>query len=131
MRMRELMIAAVALGLLVVAPTVPATDMIPEDKMVITFKNKKGVVTFNHGLHATVRSIECVSCHHTHERGEPIKRCSDCHKKKASKVSGFSVVAPKNSKAYHTKCKGCHKYTLEELQKPAGPTKCKLCHIKD
>ena len=67
---------------------------------------------------------------HTHEPGEPIKRCNECHKKKETKIEGFSVVAPKNSKAYHKKCKGCHKYTLEELEKPAGPTKCKLCHIK-
>lgn len=108
-----------------------ATELIPEDKLVITFESKKGNVTFYHGLHATVRGVECQSCHHTHEPGEPIKRCSECHKEKESKVEGFSVMAPKTSKAYHTKCRGCHKYTLEELQQPAGPTKCKLCHIKD
>lgn len=118
-------------GLLILPVLANATETIPDDKQVITFENKKGVVTFNHGLHATVRGIECQSCHHTHEPGQPIKRCEDCHKKKKSKVEGFSVLAPKTSKAYHNKCKGCHKYTLEELQKPAGPTKCKLCHIKD
>lgn len=107
-----------------------ASQTIPDDKAVITFENKKGVVTFNHLLHGTVRGIECDSCHHTHKEGEPIQRCSACHKHKKAKVEGFSVLAPKESKAYHTKCKGCHKYTLEELEKPAGPTKCKLCHIK-
>ena len=107
-----------------------AAGAIPDDKQVITFENKMGVVTFNHGLHATVRGIECQSCHHTHEEGQPIKRCSECHKKKEAKVEGLSVMAPKTSKAYHDKCRGCHKYTLEELQKTAGPTKCKLCHIK-
>ena len=109
---------------------VGAAETIPDDKAVIVFESKKGNVTFNHALHATVRSIECESCHHTHEEGKPIKPCGECHKKREAKVEGFSVLAPKNSKAYHDKCKGCHKYTLEELEKPAGPTKCKLCHIK-
>ena len=117
-------------GLLILPVLANATETIPDDKFVLTFESKKGTVTFNHGLHATVRGIKCQSCHHTHENGQPIKRCEDCHKKKKSKVEGFSVMAPKTSKAYHNKCKGCHKYTLEELHKPAGPTKCKLCHIK-
>ena len=118
-------------GLLLLPVMAGATDIIPEDKFVITFESKKGTVTFYHGLHATVRGVECQSCHHTHEAGEPIKPCSECHKKKESKVEGFSVLAPKTSKVYHNKCKGCHKYTLEELHQPAGPTKCTLCHIKD
>jgi len=122
------------LVLLAIMLTIPllagAVETIPDDKAVITYQNKKGVVTFNHLLHGTVRGIECESCHHTHEAGEPIKPCAECHKKKAAKVAGFSVIAPKKSKAYHNKCKGCHKYTLEELHEPAGPTKCKLCHIK-
>lgn len=107
-----------------------ATETIPDDKAVITFESKKGTVTFHHGLHATVRGIGCQSCHHTHKEGEPIKPCGECHKEKDTQIDGFSVLAPKESKAYHDKCKGCHKYTLEELHQPAGPTKCKLCHIK-
>jgi hypothetical protein len=120
------------LGVLVLPTlsTATATDAIPDDKAVITFDTKTGLVTFNHALHATVRGIECNSCHHTHKDGEPIKQCSECHKKDESAVPGFSVLAPKNKDAYHDKCKGCHKYTVEELAKPAGPTKCKLCHIK-
>jgi len=119
------------LGLFLLPLTSNAADAIPDDKAVIQFETKTGLVTFNHQLHASVRVLECESCHHTHEPGAPFQPCSDCHKKKIStKVAGFSVVAPKNSKAYHNKCKGCHKYTLEELEKPAGPTKCKLCHIK-
>jgi hypothetical protein len=119
------------IGLLLLPLAAIASDIIPEDKIVIQFKGKRGVVTFNHHLHATLRVTECGSCHHTHEAGAPFQPCADCHKKKKkTKVPGFSVVAPKTSKAYHIKCKGCHKYTLEELEKPAGPTKCKLCHIK-
>ena len=126
--MRLLKIMFVCLSLLPIVAA--ATQTIPDDKAVITFESKKGVVTFNHLLHGTVRGIECDSCHHTHQPGEPIKKCSECHKRKKAKVEGFSMLAPKESKAYHNKCKGCHKYTLEELEKPAGPTKCKLCHIK-
>ena len=120
------------LGLLfvpLIAVALEAAD-IPDDKAVITFESKKGTVTFNHTLHATLRVTQCGSCHHTHETGQAIKPCSDCHKQKKTKIEGFSVIAPKNSKAYHTRCKGCHKYTMEELKKPAGPTKCKLCHIE-
>ena len=120
------------LGLLfapLIAVALEAAD-IPDDKAVITFESKKGTVTFFHTLHATLRVTQCDSCHHTHEPGETVKPCTDCHKKKKTKIEGFSVIAPKNSKAYHTRCKGCHKYTMEELKKPAGPTKCKLCHIK-
>ncbi len=123
---------ALILGLSLLLPLlVHAAATIPDDKSVITFETKTGVVTFNHSLHATVRGIECASCHHTYTEGETIKPCSECHKKKASPVEGFSVLAPKNKKAFHDKCKGCHKYTVEELEKPAGPTKCKLCHIKN
>jgi hypothetical protein len=118
------------LGLLLLPLAVNAADVIPDDKAVVQFQTKTGLVTFNHTLHATLRTSECESCHHTHEPGTPIKPCSDCHKKKKTMIPGFSVVAPKNSKAYHLKCKGCHQYTLKELEKPAGPTKCKLCHIK-
>jgi len=117
--------------LLVSAMGLSAAETIPDDKAVVEFKNKRGVVTFNHTLHATLRTSECESCHHTHEEGKPFQPCDDCHKKKTTKVKGMSVVVPKNSKAYHLKCKGCHQYTLKELEKPAGPTKCKLCHIKE
>jgi hypothetical protein len=108
-----------------------ASPEIPDDKAVITFDTKMGTVTFNHKLHATVRGIECQSCHHTLKEGEPVKPCSDCHKKSKSKVEGFSVMAPKTKDAFHDKCKGCHQYTMKELKQPAGPTKCKLCHVKE
>ena len=119
------------IGLLTFPLVASSADIIPEDKAVIRFETKTGTVTFFHTLHASLRVTQCESCHHTHEAGQAIKPCSDCHKKKKAKIEGFSVIAPKNSKAYHTRCKGCHKYTMEELEKPAGPTKCKLCHIKE
>lgn len=122
--------AKLLLGWLLLPCVGIAAETIPDDKAVILFETKTGTVTFFHTLHASLRVTQCASCHHTHEESEPIKPCSDCHKKKKTMVEGFSVIAPKNSKAYHTKCKGCHKYTLEELEQTAGPIKCKLCHIK-
>lgn len=108
-----------------------AAEIIPDDKAVLQYQTRTGVITFNHALHATLRTNECETCHHTHETGQPFQPCSDCHKKKETPVAGFSVVPPKASKAYHLKCKGCHEYTIKELHKPGGPTKCKLCHIKE
>lgn len=116
------------LGLL--ALVVNAADMIPDDKAVVQFESKLGVVTFNHSLHATLRTNQCETCHHTHEAGKPFQPCSDCHKQKETPIEGFSVAPPKTSKAYHVRCRGCHEYTMKELEQPAGPTKCKLCHIK-
>jgi hypothetical protein len=122
-------------SLLLILSAIPliagAAETIPDDKTVIQFETKTGLITFNHALHATLRTGECETCHHTHEAGQPFQPCVDCHKGKASPVAGFSVVPPKTSKAYHLKCKGCHEYTIKELEKPGGPTKCKLCHIKD
>jgi hypothetical protein len=118
-------------GILFLTPLLAgATPEIPDDKAVLTFETKLGTVTFNHSLHATVRGIECQSCHHTIKAGETIKPCTDCHKETSSKVEGFSVMAPKNKDAFHNKCKGCHNYTMKELKQSAGPTKCKLCHVK-
>ncbi|MCG6967432.1 MAG: cytochrome c family protein [Chromatiaceae bacterium] len=118
------------ISLMLLPLLVNAADTVPADKAVIQFQTKTGVITFNHELHATLRTSQCESCHHTHEAGKPFQKCEDCHKAKDTPVAGLSVVAPKSSKAYHVKCKGCHEYTLKELDKPAGPTKCKLCHIK-
>ncbi len=118
------------LAILVCPMLVNGAESIPEDKAVLQFETRTGVITFQHALHATLRTSQCETCHHTHEAGQPFKPCSDCHKPNETPVAGFSVVPPKTSKAYHLKCKGCHEYTIKELEKPAGPTKCKLCHIK-
>jgi len=127
MRLFQLILTSVFL----LTPFWASAAEIPQDKAVLSFESKLGTVTFNHELHATVRGIECQSCHHTYKEGETIKLCSDCHKKSESPVEGFSVMAPTNKDAYHDKCKGCHKYTVKELKQPAGPTKCKLCHVKE
>lgn len=101
---------------------------IPDDQAVLNFESRLGTVTFNHALHAQLRANDCETCHHTHEAGEPFQPCSNCHTDKTTTVEGVEV--PKDSKAMHLRCKGCHEYTVKELHQPGGPTKCKLCHIK-
>lgn len=98
---------------------------IPADKEVIQFETRIGVVTFAHKKHADLSITQCTTCHHKSEPGDTvIKPCHQCHDKK-------DAEAPKASKAFHTRCTGCHEYTVAGGQH-AGPLKkkCKLCHIK-
>jgi hypothetical protein len=98
---------------------------VPEDKAVIQFETKLGVVTFAHQKHADLSITQCTTCHHTHEHADTvIKPCHECHKHK-------SQDPPKTSVIFHKRCTGCHEYTAAGGQ-TAGPLKkkCKLCHIK-
>jgi hypothetical protein len=98
---------------------------IPAEQAVIQFDTKLGVVTFLHQMHADLGSTQCTTCHHTFKAEEgPIKRCHECHGKD-------TADAPKAKTAFHTRCIGCHEYTVEQGDQ-AGPLKkkCKLCHIK-
>ena len=98
---------------------------IPEDKAVIQFETKIGVVTFAHQKHANLSITQCITCHHEIKPTDTVVLpCHDCHKKK-------SKEAPKTKIAFHDRCTGCHEYTVAGGQN-AGPLKkkCKLCHIK-
>jgi hypothetical protein len=102
------------------------TPQIPADQAVIQFDTKLGVVTFQHQKHADLSFTECTTCHHTFkpEADEAVKPCHACHTDK-------SADAPPAKKAFHTRCTGCHEYTVSQGD-PAGPLKkkCKLCHVK-
>ena len=67
-----------------------------------------GEITFNHAEHQG-RIADCKTCHHEGEG----TACRSCH--------GTKPDVPKAKKAFHDKCKGCHK-------EQNGPTKCKQCH---
>ena len=97
---------------------------ITEDKAVIPFETKLGIVTFRHQMHAGLGSTECNTCHHTWDGTGPVKACHECHEKKGTE-------APVAKKVFHARCIGCHEYTAAEGMQ-AGPLKkkCKLCHIK-
>ena len=110
------------------APALGGEPQIPADKEVIRFDTKLGVVTFNHRMHAELSFTQCTSCHHTYkaEAGGPIKPCHACHGHQAE-----GTDAPVAKTAFHTRCTGCHEYTVAQGD-AAGPLKkkCKLCHVK-
>ena len=110
-----------------------AGSEIPGDKEVIVFPGKLGDVTFHHKLHSTLTDVgglakvECGTCHHTYEGEGPVKPCNQCHIRGKKAKEGET---PDLKKAFHYRCRNCHKYTMQQ-GKQAGPDKkCSLCHIK-
>jgi hypothetical protein len=99
---------------------------IPKEKTEIQFKSKTGNVTFAHRKHAELSTVQCTTCHHKHEATDTtMQPCHECHLHK-------SKNPPKAKKAFHTRCIGCHEYTVAGGQ-AAGPVKkkCILCHIRE
>ena len=125
MRLKVFIIALLTLF----TSNVMAGDLpIPEDKAVIQFETKIGVVTFAHQKHADLSITQCITCHHEIKPTDTIVQpCHDCHKHKAKAKEGPA----KTKVAFHKRCTGCHEYTVAGGQH-AGPLKkkCKLCHIK-
>ena len=128
--MRNLVILSIVL--LSVSFAVVGSE-IPADKNVIVFPGKLGDVTFNHKLHSGlenvggVEKVECSTCHHSYEGEGAVKACSDCH---VRSTKAAPEGTPDLKKAFHFRCRSCHKYTMEQ-GKHAGPDKkCKLCHVK-
>jgi hypothetical protein len=94
-------------------------------KDVVVYNPAFGKVTFTHKNHVEILKIDCMKCHHTWKKGETTgKLCKDCHKEKAE---GKTISA---KDAYHKDCKGCHEEAAK-ASKPAGPTGCTKCHVKD
>ena len=128
--MRNLVILSIVL--LSVSFAVVGSE-IPADKNVIVFPGKLGDVTFNHKLHSGlenvggVEKVECSTCHHSYEGEGAVKACSNCHvRTKKADPAG----APNLKKAFHFRCRNCHKYTMEQGKKAGPDKKCKLCHVK-
>lgn len=96
---------------------------IPADKEVIEFDTKLGKVIFAHEAHSGLRNVECRTCHHTYPDEDGLEDCHSCHKQEKGD-------APKSKDAFHLRCRGCHKYTVESGSK-AGPVKCMLCHQRN
>ena len=118
----------IALLTLITSNVMAEVLTIPEDKAVIQFETKIGVVTFAHQKHADLSITQCITCHHEILPTDTVvKPCHECHQHKSTK----SAEAPKTKIAFHNRCTGCHEYTVAGGQN-AGPLKkkCKLCHIK-
>ena len=98
----------IALFALLVSSVAASELTIPADKSVIQFETKIGVVTFAHQMHADLSITECKTCHHTLEpAATEVKPCHECHQHKQD------GEAPKTKTAFHTRCIGCHEYTVE------------------
>lgn len=124
--MRFFVLTAV-LALSIAGNAVAECLSIPADKVVIEFDSKLGNVTFAHKKHADLSITECKTCHHMLQPGDHVMQpCHDCHKHKAKEPE-----PPKTKQALHTRCIGCHEYTVASGRQ-AGPGKkrCKLCHVK-
>ena len=110
-----------------------ASIVIPQDKSVIKFQTKIGDVTFAHRKHADLSITECTTCHHKLEpTSTVVQPCHECHKHEGKKIKDVEDgEAAKTRDALHTRCIGCHEYTVAGGGH-AGPVKkkCKLCHVK-
>lgn len=81
---------------------------------------------FGHDDHNEQAQIEeCNPCHHVYEDGRIVEdessedqSCADCHE------LSDSGRKPGLIKAFHTKCKSCHRERRE------GPLMCGQCHIR-
>ena len=109
--------------LLLLAVAVRAGEIPPEKDVIVFELDKLGTVTFLHKMHAGLDGVECTTCHHRGTVEAQPEDCHNCHKSDAAQE------APKAVKAFHTRCRGCHQYSVESGLK-AGPVKCTLCHIK-
>jgi len=104
--------------------TVMAAEQIPADKEIIYFdRSKMGVVTFMHKMHSTLEGVNCTTCHHTSRGAGQPEDCHNCHQP----VPQGEV--PESGTAFHTRCRGCHQYTVDSGKKAGPVKKCTLCHI--
>lgn len=102
-----------------------AADVIPEDKEVLEFRQSKiGVVTFEHKKHSMLDGVKCNTCHHTTKGDGKQEDCHNCHK------ASQEGEAPKSIQAFHTRCRGCHQYTVDSGAKAGPVKKCTLCHVR-
>lgn len=111
-------VACVFMGAFVFGVSLMSADYPTEVKL----KAKLGTVTFPHKKHVEELKLECTTCHHTLKEGEKPVKCTTCH--------GVKEDAPKVMKAFHNRCKTCHKEKNEKEGKKA-PTGCKECHVKE
>ena len=110
--------------LLLTAASIQAhTNEVPALKETIEFESRLGNVSFAHKAHAGLKKVECKTCHHTYPAEDGLQDCHNCHTPKGGD-------APKAKDAFHLRCRGCHKYTVEEGEKAGPVKKCKLCHQK-
>lgn len=121
----QLNLFSVILLCLITSNVISGELTIPEDKAVIEFETKLGMITFAHKKHAELSITQCSTCHHKLQATDTVvKACHECHQHE-------STDPDKTKVAFHTRCTGCHEEIVASGQS-AGPLqkKCKLCHIR-
>lgn len=138
-------LAVVAIGVSVIAQQKEPVEVVLKDP---AFEApKKTPVKFSHKKHSDTEgyNVACTECHHNYVKGEnvwkkgdPVKKCSECHKVNVAEKDALTYCqttypkgkAPGLKCALHMNCMGCHK----DLKKkdPAKyakiPTTCTNCH---
>ena len=96
-------------------------------------KDIKGPVNFKHAKHAGEIGITCTECHHEYKdgkntwvEGQEVKNCAECHDPLVKKEPNIKKLM----KAYHDKCRECHKEKIKEGLK-APDNKCESCHFEE
>ena len=136
-------VAVLAIGVSVVAQQKEPAEIVIKDPAFGALK--KSPVKFSHEKHFKDYNIACAECHHNYvkgknvwKKGDPVKKCSDCHKVAAAEKNSLSYCirtypkgkAPGLKCAFHMNCTGCHKdLKKKDPTKYAKiPTTCAKCH---
>ena len=80
-------------------------------------------VELTHLNHAEEYGVDCSECHHEFTEGEPVRKCSECHKAEETDEVGVKL-----QDAMHMNCRACHQEQKEEKQKSSAPYTCAACH---
>ncbi len=104
----------------------------PEDNLVLPVSASSNVqsVPFSHFTHAsnTGYKLTCDRCHHR-AADAGYSTCKDCHVKIAT-IDADAKICPKEKRAYHLQCKGCHKAIKSNRPESLAPIKCDACHTE-
>ena len=80
-------------------------------------------VELTHQNHAEEYGIECSQCHHEYTEGEPVKKCSECHKAQETDEVGVKL-----QDAMHQTCRACHVEEVKDDPNSSAPYTCAACH---
>ncbi len=139
-------LAVLAIGISVIAQEkqeAPA-EIVIKDPTFGALK-KPGGVKFPHQKHAVEYKVACTECHHNYvkgknvwKEGDPVKKCSACHKVAAAEKDALTYCkktypkgkAPGLKCAFHMNCTGCHKdlKKKDKVKYAKIPTACTKCH---
>ncbi|MBU3917726.1 cytochrome c family protein [bacterium] len=130
----------IGIALLLIIAGAAGMRLTPDKEPDRVLRNRFGDVTWNHELHARLKSISnCTTCHHTERQGAmDLQPCTNCHKlpnnleaminpelfMEVAKVKYEGEKGQPAMDAFHGKCVGCHK-TVKE-----GPVICRDCHAQ-